>query len=61
MLLSNTPLVSTTIGETTVQYTINLANTVPKGTYDIKIVCQSFLNNGNLTVQSDEYEVTLHV
>jgi hypothetical protein len=49
------------MGETTVQYTINLANTVPKGTYDIKIVCQSFLNNGNLTVQSDEYEVTLHV
>lgn len=59
--LSTTPLVATTLGETTVQYTISVASSVPKGAYDIRIVCWSFLNNGTHYDQPEVYEVTLSV
>jgi hypothetical protein len=59
--LSTIPLVPTALGETNVQYAISVASSVLKGVYDTKIVFWSFLNNGTLYDQAEEYQVTLHV
>jgi hypothetical protein len=64
------PLVSTTIGETSVRYTVNVASGVPAGAYKVLIVFQSVTNDGELygfekgTLHygyADIYEVLLHV
>lgn len=59
--VNTAPLVPTTLGETTVQYAISVANSVPNGAYDFGIVCLSFLNNGTLRGLAQTYEVTLSV
>lgn len=64
-LLSNAnsqpPLVPTVSGETTLQYEISTSSSVPRGVYDARIVCWSFLNNGTVSDQAEVYQVTLHI
>jgi hypothetical protein len=42
------PPVSTALGETTIQYTVTAASSVPTGVYDVKIVFQCVTNDGEL-------------
>jgi hypothetical protein len=59
--LSAARLIPTTLGVTTVRYTISSASNVPKGVYGIRIVCWSFLNNGTIYNRPESYWVTLSV
>lgn len=59
--LSTVQLVPTTLGETTVQYTISVTSAVPTGVYNVNIVFRNILNNGTHYGYAAEYVVILHV
>ena len=46
--LSTAQLVPTTLGETSIQYTVSVANTVPAGVYNVNIAFQSILKGDML-------------
>lgn len=68
--LSTVQLVPTTLGETSIQYTINVASSVPAGVYNVKILFVSMLKGDMLPAgypydyrygYGDYYTVILHV
>jgi hypothetical protein len=68
--LSTVQLVPTTLGETSIQYTINVASSVPAGVYNVKILFKSMLKGDMLPAgysydslygYGEVYIVILHV
>jgi len=66
----STQLVPTTLGETSIQYTINVASSVPTGVYNVKILFKSMLMGDMLPAgylydylygYGEYYTVILHV